>query len=319
MLDFWNKVVYELDCYQKVFVAIVVASRRGSPGTAKAQLLYTEAGEVLGTIGGGIMESRMLERAASAIESRDYTPRINTLFHRKGRGERESGLVCGGSQTVVTLVFEPDDRVVLYEVVERLRYGKPGRLVISAAGIRLEEEDLEEPGCVLRDADDWEAGIGLFNRRRILIVGCGHCGSALARQMDLLGFHVTVVEPRPELTTVADLPKSVQLLNKSYAEAATGISHARLTFAVVMTPSYPDDVNALASLLSEAFPFIGVMGSPSKLSKIREELSVRGFKDADWARVTAPVGVPMNSDTPAEIAVSVSAQILQKSNPSSDT
>lgn len=320
MLEFWNKVVYELDCYQKVFVAIVVAHKKGSPGTARARLLCTEAGEVLGTIGGGVMESRLAEEAERTLHSGPFEPQLKTLVHREAEGALESGLVCGGSQTLVTLVLEPDHRRVLYEVAERLRYGQPGCLVINPSGIRLEEEDLDDPACRLEeDGDDWEASIGLFNRRRVLIVGCGHCGSALARQMDQLGFSVTVVESRAGLRTTQRLPKPVHFLNRPYSEAATAVEHARLTFAVVMTPSYPDDVDALASLLPAAFPFIGVMGSPSKLQKIKEALYARGISESDWERVTAPVGISVNSDTPDEIAVSVAAQILQISNQSSDT
>ena len=320
MLEFWNKVVYELNCYQRVFVAIVVAHKKGSPGTVRAQLLCTESGEVIGTIGGGIMESRLVEEAKATLESGPFHPQLKTLVHHKSEEAFESGLVCGGSQTLATLVLEPDDRKVLYEVVNRLRYGETGRLIVDPSGIRLEEEDLDDAPCALKsEGDDWEASIGLFNRRRILIVGCGHCGAALARQMNLLGFHVTVVESRAGLPTIQNLPKTIQFLARSYSEAATGVEHARLTFAVVVTPSYPDDVDALTGLLPAAFPFIGVMGSPSKLQKIKDELYTRGFSESDWARVTAPVGVPVNSDTPEEIAVSIAAQILQLSNQNTDT
>jgi len=68
----------------------------------------------------------------------------------------------------------------------------------------------------------------------------------------------------------------------------------------------------LANLLPQAFPFIGVMGSPVKLKKIKDELQIRGFGESDWSRVTAPVGLPIESDTPAEIAVSIAAQILHE-------
>ena len=319
MLGFWNKVVYELDCFSKVFVAIVVEHKKGTPGTARAMILRTEAGEVLGTIGGGVMESRLLDEAKGALESGSFEPQLKTLVHRQSKDHVESGLICGGSQTVVTLVLNPDHRRVLYEVCSCLRQGNAGRLTISPAGISLESESTEDPSCSLRVlGEDWEAAIGLLNRRRVLIVGCGHCGAALARQMDLLGFQVTVVEPRIGLPSTENLPKRVQVLNNPYAEAAKDLEYAILTFAVVMTPSYPDDLDTLASLLLEALPFIGVMGSPSKLKKIKEKLYARGFRASDWDRLTAPVGLPVNSDTPEEIGVSVAAQILQLTNPSSD-
>ena len=187
--------------------------------------------------------------------------------------------------------------------------------MISPSGMSLQEEDIDQASNSLKnDPNQWEVGIGLLNRRRVLIVGCGHCGAALARQMDLLGFQVTVVEPRIGLSTTEQLPARAVLLKQAYAEAAKEQEYARLTFVVVMTPSYPDDVDALASLLPEAFPFIGVMGSPSKLQKIKDELYNRGFDESDWDRVVAPVGLSINSDTPEEIAVSVAAQLVQLAN-----
>ena len=320
MLDFWNKVVYELDCYQKVFVAIVVDHKKGTPGTTSAQLLCTEAGEVMGTVGGGVMELRLVEEAKERIEAGPHAPQLKTLVHRKAEARIESGLICGGAQTLVTLVFNPDHRRVLYEVCKRLRYGQPGRLMITPSGISLGEETVDQPACLLEgEGENWEVSIGCLNRRRLLIVGCGHCGAALARQMDFLGFQVTVVEAREGLTTMGKLPPRVRLLNQPISEAAKELEYARLTFAVVMTPSYPDDVDALASLLLQAFPFIGVMGSPSKLQKIKEELYTRGFQESDWDRVTAPVGLVINSDTPEEIAVSVAAQLVQLANAAQST
>ncbi len=320
MLDFWNKIVYELDCYQKVFVAIVVDHKKGTPGTTRAQLLYTEAGEVLGTIGGGVMEARLLEDAATAIESGPHEPQLKTWVHRQSGECIESGLICGGSQTVVTLVFNPDHRRVLYQVCKRLRDGESGRLMISQSGIDLAEEDVDQACNLLKtDGKQWEVEIGLLNRRRVLIVGCGHCGAALARQMDMLGFHVAVVEPRIGLSTIEQLPARAKLFNNAYTQVAKELEYASLTSVVVMTPSFSDDVDALASLLPEAFSSIGVMGSPSKLQKIKTELYSRGFNESDWARIAAPVGLSINSDTPEEIAVSVAAQLVQLANSKSHT
>jgi xanthine dehydrogenase accessory factor len=315
MLNFWNKVVYELDCYQKVFVAIVVNHQKGSPGTNRAQWLCTEAAEVMGTIGGGVMESQLLKEATALLKKGHHIPTVRTLYHRNSDETHSSGLICGGAQPIVTMVLDHAHRPVLHELVKRLRYNEPGVLVMSPSGLRLEEEDLSRPSMILEDSGgNWTVRFGLFNRRRILVVGCGHCGAALGRQIHLLGFQVNLVEPRENLSTSLDLPARVNLLQKPFSDAGRGLKHARLTFAVVMTPSYPDDVDALASLLPEAFPFIGVMGSPAKLQKIKKELQSRGFGESGWNRLSAPVGLPIESDTPAEIAVSIAAQILQKTN-----
>ncbi len=315
MLSFWTKVADELVAGRKVFVAVVVGHQKGSPGTSRASLLFTESEEQFGTIGGGAMEARMLDEAKLALDS-VTVPRLETLWHRSSQ-VAASGLICGGGQTQVTFVLSKSDQELVLEVVRRLEMGESGLLTITESGVFLEREDLANESVGYSEEDSgWRAWMGLFNRRRILIVGCGHCGAALARQMCLLGFQVTVVDPRGQLFTTRSLPEEVANEIESYSEAAHAIAteRARLTFAVVMTPSFSDDVDALTSLLPLPFPFIGVMGSPAKLKKIREELKIRNFGHEDWSRVTAPVGLAINSYTPEEIAVSIAAQILQKTN-----
>ena len=313
MLNLWNRISEELENDRPVFLAVVVGHEKGSPGTESAQLLVTEGGESLGTIGGGIMEARLLEEANEALQGEARTPVLRVLHHKQTDKREVSGLICGGAQSMVTAVLDSRYRPLVADVCERLKSGKEGTVTFSSAGITLGDEDLDQPSAfVTGEGDDWMAHLGLFNRRRLLIVGCGHCGSALARQMMPLDFHVTVVEPRTDLPGYQELPEGIEVVNNPYTEAGKFDDHARLTFAVVMTPSYSDDVDAVAGLLPHPFPFIGVMGSPVKLKKIKEELLNRGFAEADWNRLTAPVGLSIDSDTPAEIAVSIAAQVVQK-------
>ncbi|MCB1122497.1 MAG: XdhC family protein [Verrucomicrobiae bacterium] len=313
MLNFWNKVVYELDCYQKVFVAVVVDHRKGSPGTKRALFLVTEAKEVVGTIGGGVMEANLIREAKELIAAGNHGPALRTLEHREGDFENRSGLICGGAQTLVTMVLKDRHRDLLHRLVKKLHYGKPGCLVLRSTGMELEEEDLKKPSVQLAgDGENWEARLGFLNRKRVLISGGGHCGSALARQMDMLGFHVTVVEPREKPAGIGELPAHTLQRQLPYATAGTEIAYPQFTCAVVMTPSYAEDVEVLTALLPLDLPFVGAMGSPAKLKKIKDQLLANGLTNETLKRLTAPVGLPIESDTPEEIAVSVAAQILHR-------
>lgn len=312
MLNFWSRVADELDCYCKAFLALVVDHKKGSPGTKGSLFLVTEGGGRFGTIGGGAMEMRLSEEAEAALGKGRHKPTLQTVVHRSTRDESASGLICGGSQSQVTLVLDQSHRRLIHAVLDRVSRDKPGCLVISPEGLHLDEENMDRPSIELAgEGREWTVRFGLLNRHRIVIAGCGHCGAALARQMDFLGFQVTVVEPRADLFTLKDLPSTVNQRIENYDVAAEQVEHAELTFAVVMTPSYTEDIAALASLLPRPFRFIGIMGSPSKVKKIREALATRGFGDEDVGRLQAPVGLPMLSDTPEQIAVSVAAQILR--------
>ena len=313
MLSFWRTVAGEVFEGRRVFLAFVVGHQKGSPGTEQARLLFTENGQQLGTIGGGAMEARLLDDSKAAFKEGRLAPQLTTLEHRSSK-ESASGLFCGGTQTQVTLIVDESQKTIIGEILERLEMGNSGTLVFDSEGISLGEEELTESAAGFDSQNvHWSAWLGLFNRRRILIVGFGHCGAALARQMDMLGFHVTAVDPREDLFAHHALPSEMAAEFCDYTDAGAliEVNHARLTFAIVMTPSFIDDVAALTGLLSQPFPFIGVMGSPAKIKKIQDELRIQNFRDESLSRITAPVGLSINSDTPEEIAVSVAAQILQ--------
>ena len=128
-----------------------------------------------------------------------------------------------------------------------------------------------------------------------------------------LGFSVNVIEPRAGLFTLDGIRQVTVLETDTFAAGAALVNHPEITFAVVLTPSATQDIAALSGILNYPFPFIGVMGSRAKINMIRTSLQESGFDDECWQRINAPVGLPIASDTPEEIAVSISAQILNES------
>jgi xanthine dehydrogenase accessory factor len=165
----------------------------------------------------------------------------------------------------------------------------------------------------MEQAGEWRVHLSTHNRKRIAIFGGGHCGAALARQMVRLGFLVILIESRADLFTLDSLQQVTVLNTDTFAAGAALVNYPELTFVVVLTPSAKQDIDALSGTLNYPFPFIGVMGSRAKINMIRESIQNIGFGDEHWQRVTAPVGLPIESDTPEEIAVSISAQILDES------
>tara|TARA_Y100000588_G_scaffold388392_1_gene488489 strand:- start:38 stop:982 length:945 start_codon:yes stop_codon:yes gene_type:complete len=312
MLSFWIKAQDKLQSGCRLFLALVVDHSKGSPGTKQAALLVSDDDEHFGTIGGGAMELDLLDEAKRLLALDSFKPHLETLMHRSTEDGNASGLYCGGSQTLLKIILRQGNLPVVKEVVNCLEKDKTGSLIFSPTGVQLTEENLSKPSISSVSGENWMVEWGLLNRKRVLVVGCGHCGSALAKQMDLLGYHVVVNEPREDLNTVQELSSRTVVRSFPYDKAGSGIEHAALTFALVMTPSYPDDVDALSSLLSLPFPYIGVMGSSAKLNLIKKALLAKGHSDSDWSRIIAPAGLAIDSDTPQEIAVSVAAQILNE-------
>lgn len=320
-LAFWKTLASQLETGHRVFLALVAENTRHSPGTAGARLFLSETGERAGTIGGGVMEYKLLERAAEALERGDFAPEVQTLHHRRSApggptdGER-SGMICAGSQTNLYTLCRPETELPpVRRAVALLEAGASGTLAITPRGMAAEERepDLSRPPFRLeRGAEGWRYEEELLNRRRLALLGGGHCARALARLMSTLGYDVFVFETREQVfeEELERVARSVEIV-ADFRLAGERIRFPELTWAVVMTTDFPSDVKALAGLLRRPLRFIGLMGAPAKVAEIRKRLREEGFTGDELARIRAPVGLEgVPSHTPEEIAVSVAAQIL---------
>ena len=142
-ISYWKKVLYLLKEEQKVFLAMVVDHTIHSPGTTGAKLLVTENKEMMGTIGGGIMEYELVNRAQEILSNENYIPEIHTLNHNKfGLGE-QSGMICAGKQTNLYYVCEPEkDRKTVDKMVQVLSESQHAILSISLEGLSLQKQKL---------------------------------------------------------------------------------------------------------------------------------------------------------------------------------
>jgi xanthine dehydrogenase accessory factor len=143
---------------------------------------------------------------------------------------------------------------------------------------------------------------------RLLIVGAVHIAQALAPMAALTGYGVTVIDPRRAFATDSRFPD----MAKSSAwpdEAMAELKPDRRTAVVTLTHDPKLDDPALeAALRSEAF-YIGALGSRKTHASRLARLKAAGFDDAAMARIHGPVGLSINAESPAEIAVSIMAQI----------
>ncbi len=331
-LEFWQYVDAALDGGEDVFVALVAHNSKRSPGTRGAKLCVRADGASYGTIGGGGMELNIIQRAvemlaANAQERGAFVPEAQRLFHRKaGQGDK-SGLICAGNQTNLYFLLQPGrDGAVVAEIVRRVAGDLPGVLVITADGLRLVngEEAGESPDwapIVFRGLEedeptieeDWRYEEQLQNWKRVAIIGGGHCGLALSRTMSQLGYVVTIFDTRPDVATfVANEFATYRIVVADLADAGARITLPHLTNVVVMTTNLHGDVRGLMGVLDGPYPYIGLMGAPAKLVRIKSELTEAGFSQQVFQRVRAPIGLPMASDTPAEIAISIAAELLQE-------
>ena len=323
MKKIWHKLLRQLQKKRRVFLALVAAHSKGSPGTTGAKMFISEMGKIVGTIGGGAMEFKVIERAKNILQQEEFTPEIETLYHRSSGAGDKSGMVCGGSQTNLYYLCRPQvDKSILEKTIDILEKDISGSLYIQSEGMSVKEKAfvLKQPQIQLtQTASGWVYEEQLLNRNRIAIVGGGHCSLALSRVMKQLGYEILVFDTRSDVSTLARnvYGRSIRTI-ADYQTVGDLISFPQLTCVVVMTSDFPSDVRALLGVVSLDFPFIGVMGSQSKIARIFQALIQAGVRKALLSRIHAPVGLPIGSHTPEEIAISIAAQILQQKHSTHD-
>jgi len=153
--------------------------------------------------------------------------------------------------------------------------------------------------------------LNVFNSPpRLYIVGAVHIAQPLSRMGALAGFDVTVIDPRTAFATNERFP-NLHLIAAWPDEALAGLPLDMRTAVVTLTHDPKlDDPALIAALRSEAF-YVGALGSRKTHAARVARLKTAGFDDTAIARIRGPVGLDIGAVSPAEIAVSIMAQIIE--------
>jgi xanthine dehydrogenase accessory factor len=312
LYEFWEAAHEALRNGKLIHMSLVVDQTKGSPGTTAARMFVTSDGVRYGTIGGGVMEKRVLDEAVASLNQDPLPkPRLRQLRHRADSSDQSSGLICGGTQTNLELALSPNQHLELIARIVTSAVSGLGSVRCTSNGLKLSDQSVETVKLKQID-EEWEASLPLLNRRRVAVFGAGHCGVALANAMQRLDYEVTILDSRSDISTTEGLAKSIKLIVTDYEVAAACVDHPNYTVAIVMTHSMDTDLKALLGLIDKGFDWIGLMGSQVKIAHIRQKLILKGYSDLQIAQIVAPVGIDINSDTPEEIAISIAAKILLK-------
>ncbi len=147
-------------------------------------------------------------------------------------------------------------------------------------------------------------------RSKIVIVGGGHVGKAVAHLAGWLDFRVVVSDDRPEFARPEAVPDADEHIECKLSELPERTSIDGDTYVLLTTRGVPVDLEGLPGLLSTSAAYIGVIGSRRRWEVCVEKLRASGVSDEDVARIVSPMGLELNAETPEEIAVSILAEIV---------
>jgi xanthine dehydrogenase accessory factor len=290
----------------KVWLVTVIETWGSAPRPPGALLCLRGDGLVAGSVSGGCVEDDLIDRLRHG--ERVATPSLIAYGVTKEEAAR-FGLPCGGNLRLVqeplqsvSWIEEVLSRTARHELVARRLDLVSGKVSVEAAS---RGDVFSFDGIQL---------VALFGPRwRLLIIGAGQLSRAVAQMALTLDFDVICCDPREEYNLNWDVP------NTTFSKAMPDDLALELQLdphsAVVAVTHDPklDDLVLLEALKSPAF-YIGALGSRGNTSKRRERLAMFDLTPAEIDRLHGPIGLDIGAKTPAEIAVSIVAEIVAVKN-----
>ncbi len=333
-MDIYRIALVWLEEGRNFALGTVVHAQGSTPQKAGSKAILDDQGNQEGTLGGGLVEAQGLERMKQAISDKTaklYEVRLDEAY------SRSAGPICGG---VMRLFANPQGRAnaeVYRSAVEAVEKRERGLLVTSLSGdaglaglarwVELENGSPADPSLRGEDIErclreetplvsETEGGGEVFiepilPRPRLLIVGAGHVGQAVARQGVDLGFEVTVYDDRPELCGPENFPEEVHAMHGDLREMVSAFPKDADTYIVLVSKGHKPDAEALEGCIHSSPAYLGMIGSERKIRFLRKHFIADGLATADeFDRVVAPIGYDVGAVTVPEIAVSIGAQLV---------
>lgn len=145
----------------------------------------------------------------------------------------------------------------------------------------------------------------------ILILGGGHVGQQVAAAARIAGYRITVIDDRPDFANPVLFPGAERVICDSFSTALQRVKITTMTFIVIVTRGHRYDYDCLKSVIRSPAAYIGMIGSRRRIKGVKELLKGEGISSSDLDRIHAPIGLDIGAETPAEIAISIMAEIIR--------
>jgi len=327
---------------QPVCYTCLVETRGSTPQKPGAAMLIFRDGSQVGTLGGGCVEAEVKRRALRLIDA--DTPEIMTFQLDNDYGW-DDGLICGGRMKVLVDPITTEADLVYFKAMQQLLESDQGcteaivikpetaaggsetdRFLIDANSNIVARRGQQEPPPQLwkglkpiqnRPRPYVNAGIAYLTFHQtcqLVIVGCGHIGQKVAELASDVGFEIIAVDDRQEYCNSERFPTAKQLIVGNFDTALSNFSVTRDTFIIIVTRGHNHDEEALGHLAESPARYIGMIGSKRKVKLIFEDLLRTGTPREALAKVHAPLGFDIGSQTVPEIALSIVAELVAYRN-----
>lgn len=309
MLKLYENLQNTLASGKNCMIVATVEAKGSSPRSAGAYMLVDDSGRLYGTIGGGELEYQATFQAQALLRSGEDALIEYDLSNETAAG---LGMICGGRTKVLFHQFTPDDLSFAQTALTLACGHKPYHLLLPLHGGKARiETALDAPK---RQFDFPWHGTSYYLEQfhfdgKVYLLGGGHLSQELVPLLNHLGFCCVVSDDRPEFAQqhLFASAEAVRLVDFTDLKLPIGAED----YLVIATRGHLADTDCIRFALKSPAKYIGVVGSRRKVKFIWETMTAEGFSEADLRRLTTPIGLSIGSETPAEIAVSIAAQLIQ--------
>ncbi len=348
MRDVLRTLIDSLQAGRELVFCQVVETKGSTPQKAGALMIVDPAGGQIGTLGGGCVENEVKQYAIRQVGAAGTSLRSFVLDHDQAWAD---GLICGGKMVVAIEALRGAEPLPYFRTLHllleagagfteavvvnpervqdagdganlatgrRFLFGPEGACQASwppgpvPAGLAASVLPLQErPRPEVRGGVAW---MTTLPRIRLLIVGAGHVGQAVARLAAETDFDVWVIDDRTQYANPERFPRAQEIIVGPIEQVLSKLEVTPHTYALIVTRGHGHDQEALYHLAATPAPYVGLIGSKRKIKLIFENLRDAGIAAEDLARVTAPVGMDIGSQTVPEIAVSIVAELIARRN-----
>lgn len=320
------------------FVWATIISQNGSTPRSAGSKMMILADRIIATIGGGGMEAEVIQTARQRV-LHDHRPCI-LHYDMSGTEAATAGLICGGACEVLLSWIEPAMQSVFEAAAQAEADGIPAwlfyvldekpdcalpfqlclnvnceRVVGSFCGSgKFVRDMLQNPirVAIHGDGDDGKRYIveDVGSAPRMYLFGAGHVSCEVAKLAVGTGFHVTVIDDRADFCNTARFPECSCVVIDSF-ERIPDLPADQNSYVVIMTRGHAYDKDALRWALGKRPYYLGMIGSKTKRDALYKKLNEEeGFPMEQLRAVKCPIGLTIYAETPAEIAVSVMAEVI---------
>lgn len=298
----------------EVALLYVVQSNGSSPGRQGFHMAVCVDEELCGSIGGGIMEHKLVEVTKKRLQSKQISIQLFEQFHDKNAAQNQSGMICSGDQTIALYPIRFEDFGTVENIINSILTNDSNILCLTKDGIGIStysSSERDDLGFSFHPEESFSYKEKLMLQNVVHIIGGGHCSLALSELLSNMDFEINVYDDRSNLNTLTanEFAHQVHILN-DYSELQSKINEGENVYVVIMTVGYRTDNIALKALMGKYFKYIGMLGSATKIDKLLQEYPSNPEVQGWLKKLHAPIGLPIKSKTPQEIAVSIAAEII---------